>query len=684
MQFLGLLFILAQLAVNLWGLMLLAGLVWRNRWFALAAGPLMATTAVYAVECFHGLGPSLLGLGQLSFVVSAALIGFSCATWEPALLGDRGTQVLREWRAEFAPRRLFGCLGILALVFAYAMAWRYTDPNLNGGSEKDADFSYICSYYSGATVPVPDYWYYPYPSDHYYSFQHYGAALLGRVLQLPRGVAYNISFCLLVAMGGAAFAGAVVLATRRAWVRALLIAGFLVGGTGMTLVAHLTEKDVGPMTSMRYIGNAQMDKPPLGPWMKAYKMKYSRITPDGVALDMALPGEPFAYSIYWGDFHAPLSGYYLLGLSVMGMMLWSRLRQGRYAAVVGGVLTWSVLANPWSLPLQGILTAAWIASNRRDWRRVLLWVAAGAAAVWLAASVYLSAFTAAGVGTGATFRLVAAAEHTPPLLFVLFHFTTLALIVLGFASGHPKGRWLAALWLVILLFTEFVYLDSVYVGTDDRTNSTLKWWPWIAAGALMTLGPHVLEQTRRRWVRVAGTVVCLYPCLYAYDLWAVLKDRANDSTGHLEGSYLLTQDENSRFILDRLSVDRPGVVVERPDRQGGFTDSAIIPLFAGKQLWLGWSGHELLWRSFKDEIRRRFTALTLLFNGDMPDAGKWLSSQGIDYVLWYRPDDTPELWEKVNRSIGPGYEWLDVRVFQEKDQDVRRVGYWRRVAAGAQ
>jgi hypothetical protein len=39
MQHLGLLFTLALVAVNLWGLMLMAGLYWRNRWFALAAGP---------------------------------------------------------------------------------------------------------------------------------------------------------------------------------------------------------------------------------------------------------------------------------------------------------------------------------------------------------------------------------------------------------------------------------------------------------------------------------------------------------------------------------------------------------------------------------------------------------------------------------------------------------------------
>jgi uncharacterized membrane protein len=304
-------------------------------------------------------------------------------------------------------------------------------------------------------------------------------------------------------------------------------------------------------------------------------------------------------------------------------------------------------------------------------------VAAGAAIVWLASSVYLSAFTASGAGTGAAFKLVAQKEHTPPLLFLLFHAPTIALIALGLASGNARGRRLGALWLVVLLFTEFVYLDSVYVGTDARTNSTLKWWPWVAAGALMTLGPVVIEQSGRRWIRVAGVLTCLYPCLYAYDLWGMLRGRSSDSSGHLEGSYLLTRDENSQIILDRLTVERPGVVAERPDIQGGFTDSGIIPLFAGKQLWLGWAGHELLWRSFKEEIRRRFSALLILFNGEMPDAGKWLSAQGIDYVLWYRPGDTPELWEKVNRSIGPGYEWVDLRIYQ--DPVIRRVGFWRRL-----
>src|SRR5580704_2751451 len=106
MQYLGLLFTLSLLAVNLWGLMLIAGLYWRNRWFALAAGPVLAVTLVYAIECHHGLGPSLPGLGLFSTLLSVTLITFASLEWEPARLGRRWTQLVRAWRDEFAPRRL--------------------------------------------------------------------------------------------------------------------------------------------------------------------------------------------------------------------------------------------------------------------------------------------------------------------------------------------------------------------------------------------------------------------------------------------------------------------------------------------------------------------------------------------------------------------------------------------------
>jgi uncharacterized membrane protein len=246
-------------------------------------------------------------------------------------------------------------------------------------------------------------------------------------------------------------------------------------------------------------------------------------------------------------------------------------------------------------------------------------------------------------------------------------------------SGSPRGRRLAALWLFLLLFSEYFYVDDVYSGMYDRFNTTLKWWPWIAAGALMTLGPVVLEQTARRWVRAAGLVFCLYPCFYALDLLRPLLERPGPSTGRMEGAAFLTKDEFPRLMLGRLKVEAPGVAVERPEKEGGFTNSAVIPLLAGQRMWLGWYGHELLWREFREDVRRRHESLTRLFDGDMPDAGRWLVAQGIDYVLWYRDGDTPELWRKVNESVGPQYVWCDILTYQSEREDGRRAGLWKRV-----
>jgi uncharacterized membrane protein len=260
-------------------------------------------------------------------------------------------------------------------------------------------------------------------------------------------------------------------------------------------------------------------------------------------------------------------------------------------------------------------------------------------------------------------------------------FPTIALIALAFASGDKRGRALALLCLTFLVFSEYFFVDDIYSGMYDRFNTSLKWWPWVAAATLMLLGPFVLEHARRRWVRIAGIVVCLYPCFNVLDFWPALAHAPRQSIGKIEGTNYLTKDEFPRLMLGRLKVEKPGIVVERPETEGGFTDSAVIPLFAGQRMWLGWWGHEQLWREYREDIRRRFLSLYSLYNGEMPGAGKWLAAQGIDYVLWYRPGDTPDLWDRVNASVGPQYIWCDILTYQDdqnKENYGPRVGFWRR------
>jgi hypothetical protein len=216
----------------------------------------------------------------------------------------------------------------------------------------------------------------------------------------------------------------------------------------------------------------------------------------------------------------------------------------------------------------------------------------------------------------------------------------------------------------------------------ERFNTTLKWWPWIMAGTLMTLGPVVLGQTRRRWVAIVGFLFCIYPCFYIVDLWNPFYLRlkgGSDSIGKLDGTRFLTRDESSRLMLGRLKLERPGVVIERLAKPEGLGNSEVLPLLAGQRLWIGSFSHELLWHGYAPELGRRRDRLISFYNGDIPDAGNWLLAQGIDYVLWYRPEDTPALWEKVNKAVQPQFIWYDV--LTDPGQNGRKVGLWKRVPA---
>ena len=185
------------------------------------------------------------GWGSFSTVASAALIGLSASEWKPALLGERGEALLGGWRRRTAPGRLLGCLGVFTVIFLLrdALEVHVARHRRLVREDRGACPSYAATRRArpcrSPTRPVL-----PLRLHAILQLQHYGAALVGRLLSItPTGEAYNVSFCLLIALGGAAFSGTVVLASRKLWVRALVISGFVVGGMGTTLLVHLTDSN---------------------------------------------------------------------------------------------------------------------------------------------------------------------------------------------------------------------------------------------------------------------------------------------------------------------------------------------------------------------------------------------------------------------------------------------------------
>ncbi|MCE0484683.1 MAG: DUF2298 domain-containing protein [Methylacidiphilales bacterium] len=679
---------------------LAVGIFLPRPWVALCLGPWIITTIFFAIEGVVPLGRPGITAGIVVTLLSVWLI-FEANGGSHFLTSRLSEERREQWRKAFAfytlaPREAEitgrwawfrncwkrlkigpygGILIVLFLTFSYAMCWRYPFPNVDSYSEKIADLSYITSYLTGTGVPAQDYWCSPYPSIQYYSFQHYAAALMGRAFQMGPGLTYNLGFCLLIAMVSTTGIASICTITQKFWVRCLCGANLVWGGTGMSGIIYLFCKHVDIWNNMRFINCAICNREPWGIWVANYQKQY---------MAMDLPGEPLAYSIYLSDYHAPLSGLYLLflGLLLIGSyyhpLAWET-REGDFLlAAAGATLPWCLVANTWSFPLQGLLIGGWVIYQLVYGRlsfRELAALSAGGMAALLACLNYLSRFLPATQGYNTSVKLVPGNEHTPPLLFILFFLPTVITIIIGLLALSREITWAAAFWLFMLVFVEFVFIDDLYSGTFDRFNTTLKWWPWVAAGTAASLAPLILQRARNLLLVIPVVIAMAYPLSFTYDLgywwwdhWSHYPGDDVAAIGNLNGDAFLLKDPASKVLYRRLKEDPIGLTMERPEGVA-FTNTTLLTLMAGQPSWLGWLGHEQLWRGDSPDLYERYQKQMSFYDGSMTDYS-WLWANHIRYILWYKPADTDVLRLKINDQIKDHYHWVET-FFENRDS-----GYW--------
>jgi uncharacterized membrane protein len=641
--------------LNLFGLSVATGAITkiRNGWINLTLGPWLFCSTGFFLEFIHGFG-YLEWMWPLTTLASLALIFLSTRR-------DKfRNATLRQWqrRIGFNPWRHPGPYLSFILVFSYALAWRYAYPDVDAGSEKIADLSFICSYLPGATLPAPDIWLYPYLSTQYYSFQYYAAALMGRILGMDIGTTYNLGFCTMVGLAGTAGVGLCRETVKsipgaRKWSGWLVAAAWILGGSGVSGIIHLMTTHLSPTAPMRFIGSAILDKVPIGTFLDHYEHWWNPAT------RMDLPGEPFAYSIYLGDYHPTLSGYYATLVAVLALTLYHREKLGRYLAIVGACVSWSIVADTWNLPLELLALGAWCLYNFRDLRtgNKILCLATGAVAGYASIYPYFRYFAVASGDYNTSLKLVKWDTHTPPLLFLLFLLPPIGLSVLALFSREKSTIWLGRLGVGLLFFGEFFYIDDVYSGQFDRFNTTLKWWPWISAMILLTLGVRLLASPRL-WISIPALFFVAYPLVYTYDLATNWWEGPKTHVGQLAGQSFLLNEDN-RGLFEYLKTLPRGVTLEDPEAFESFTNQSAMSLFAGQPCYMGWEGHELLWRAYSLEIRYRYAQMKLFYSGDMPAPGEWLKGQDIEYVLWFKSQDQEAAWAKINAALQGAYRWHD-------------------------
>jgi uncharacterized membrane protein len=564
---------------------------------------------------------------------------------------------------------------LFLLAFAWALVWRVSFPGIVASSEKVGDLAMIMSYMPGGRLPPTDAWYPPYPFDIYYSFQQYGAALLGRLFALPPGTAYNLAFSVVIALTITAAGAAAYAICRSVGGTVLVLAAFAIGGTGATIPSQFMFEKPPIYSSMRFIGDTarpQLVDTAFGHWL----VERAHVPKDEV---VKLPAETFAYLTYLGDYHPPLSGFYLLMLALLCIALAeSGTAAGTAQAVLAATIPVCAIANGWTLPLQALLIAAWLA-YRTTTGRPLAWrmLAAGLLVSATLSYPFLSTFAYRSADYNITLKLVGQGAHVPWLLgaILLYPIFVAIMLPLLFENERPWLFWASVLWLCLFLLSEVFVVDDIYAGIYDRFNTTLKWWPWIQAGALLVTGAHGIR-ARSRIYRYGTIVMLLSVCVFGVDLARALA-APKPEFGRLSGDGAITSDNIEKVILEFLKVQPPSIVLQRPET-GAFTPAPALTLFAGQRAFLGWPEHEKLWRGRRADVSMREAQVKSFYAGELPDSAQWLLQNRIDFVLWLKAEhQLPRgTFARIDEQIRSAYYWQEYY-----RADDFRVGIWsRRVA----
>lgn len=684
MQLIYFMFTFGLFWLHVTALTAIAGIRFGSWTIARASGILIAVLIAFNFEHITGLG-SLKGVWPLTTAFSAYYL------WH------NRTRLIAQG---FLKSEL-----IFACCLAYPFLWRFLYPTIYNTSERITNLVMIDNYLPGETLPPLDRWMPPYHFDFYYSVMHYGAALAGRILQMPNGVTYNFCFIFLNAFSLALAWDFISRFLKQRSLRLLLIAAIACGGTGASIVNHIiTDTPAGKEAdNMAYMwGNSRF----IGGYEKEFKNELGqKLFPkpaDPNFEPRELRMENFGYQFFVADYHPPVAGFYILFLSlaIIGLLeapigareetepesqaeeSWVPIKQrDQLLQFMLGLTLISLMGlNAWNLPLQGLLVVSWVGWRLYQGRsapdRKPHWYALIGGAIFglLLLYPYLVAFTDREVAT--PIRIVQDTDHTPIPQFIGQFWPLLILFVLGFATaGHRKLTWFFTLFFTALfIFVEIIYVDDGTGGIYERLNSTMKWWGWIWTGSLLTLGTFLLAD-KRLLVRIPAIIALIGMCAYFYDIGVYWKKNVSMDIGRFDGTDYWTRDPIYRRMFRYLHAVPDGIVVEN-HYSLGYHEGGAFSAFAGKPLLLGWANQLMTWHNWNDEIGQLYDGIKDFYVGKLPNSAAWMLARDVDYIIWNQKDAeavTLEDWQKLNGELEKAYVW---RVFGTAN--TKPIGIWIR------
>lgn len=644
--------IIGLIVINLIGLTLFVRRYIQNYTIAKAVGILGLCLPLFFIEHFIGLG-SFHWLWPIT-------TGASC--W--IIYQNQNEFKTNLWKPEL----------IFLLGFIYAALWRFLYPDIHPSSENVPDALYIVNYLPGEKLPSMDYWWPQRLFNWYYPFQHYCAALLGRLFNLNAGQCYTFGFCIISGLIISCAWLFVSTFLQSRVLRCLVMTAFVFGGTGVTPLfmfssfddkIHSDEKvgaGLNLIASNRFSGSydLQLTNPRVRQFFNL----------DSIEEQRELSVERFSYLFFVKDYHPPLSGLFLLMLALACIaQIEKAKRNDILQAVLVATGPISIAANIWSFPLQVILIVGWIAHRLLN-KQPLNWVMLIGGGAFSLAGVYPYLLTLASHSTETPIAFVKEIDHTPFNKYIAQHWPILIFMIMGlFNKQYRKLTMALSITFAFLFFaTEMIYLNDLYGGKYERANSTMKWWSWIWDGSVVALGALLLT-SQQKIIRYITIFTLSMLSLYLFEILLYLTFTYGEMTKEgnplkptflqLSGDGVRKREAGYTDMIAFLNNAPNGIILEN-QTSPAYTWTTTMGIYTQKPVMLGWPAHMSGYRGETATYAwRTYDALRLFYDGKKPDARQWLKYHNVKYIIWgVAEDKVKDAYTNINNTIKDDYDWF--------------------------
>ena len=676
-----LLFTIIFLFVSLAGVTLTVDRYVRVPLLAKALGILAFCTLLFFIEHF-------IGLGDLRWVFAITTI--------------YGGWMIYNRQKRFREREFWLSELVFAAAFFYGFAWRLMFPSISPSSEQVTDLFFIANYLSGTELPPLDLWNPPHSFDYYYAFQHYAAALMGRIMGTDPGTTYSFGVALLGALPIALTWWIVSRFTPKPGLQLLVVATFALGGNGLSLAQHIAYKNPASaikvtdeaskkryiskqehyareniIGNVRYIGGTRdtrfTEDKTLREGIGTFLFPKSDAVEKKTQKKMVLPAENFGYQYFIGDYHPSLGGYFLL---VLAIALIVAIERGQHSRLSQGALSFLVpimmITNTWVFPLLVFLIGFW-GIYRLIEKKMLYWpglIGGGVLGTFLIYP-FLTGFTANSLPT--PIKFVELDAYTPFSRFFITHWPVFLFCGLAFFLPKHKrlGIAISVAWLFMLVLSEIVYIDDPTADFYRRTNTTMKWWGWIHSGVFVSLGALLIASSRA-WIKWTTIIAMLMINVVLIDLTRYWWYSGKWYRGHLSGHNWVTRDHVNREMFEYLDEAPFGIVLENV-YDNAYVNTSIYSIFNGKPVLLGWRSHLMTWHGSVPRAWILGDEIQSFYKGELKDPKLWLKAHDVRYIVFNQKDKN-EHFDAIDSQINEHYEW-----FEFNHSRSRHVGIWVRI-----